>query len=166
MENMDIKQIGWRIKGIRNSLQMKQKEFAKTLETSVTNLSDVETGKKKPGFDLVYLLSSRHQVDLVYLLHGEGQPFRGQGGATGGPRREKPAGPDLDFGMHTRDVEELLWYMKNSRLALTALISMCKEYLYRNESIIRKDIQVTTGKKNPAAPHEGDREREDEVRSK
>lgn len=127
------------MKEIRRNLEMKQKDMAVSLNVSVATLSDIETGKSRPGFDFLFNISRLHRVSLDYLLHGQGEIFSNRAATTaGGPR---------PFGEYTDDVDELLWYMGHSRLALSAILALAKEYLYKNETLIEKDIKITTYKK-------------------
>jgi hypothetical protein len=60
-------------------------------------------------------------------------------------RRETPltgiAFADGAFGEYSEDVKELLWYLQHSRLAKGAIIAMSKEFCFRNETLIKKEIK-------------------------
>ena len=131
----DLQGIGKRLKEIRKTLNLKQAAFARSLNTTVTTLSDTETGKKRPGFEVMFLLSRDFKVRLEYLLHGEGEMFAEKAGAEGVMIE------DGVFGAYTGDIREMLWYMQHSRLARTAIFTMGKEYIYENEEHLKKDIQ-------------------------
>ncbi|MCP5052614.1 MAG: helix-turn-helix transcriptional regulator [bacterium] len=134
----DFEGMGRRLKEIRLHLGLKQKPFANSLNTSVTTLSDTETGKKRPGFEMLFLVSKVYNVNLHYLLYGEGNLFR--------PGEEPEIKDESVFREYTGDVNELLWYFKHSRLTLNAVMAMAKEYIYKNETMIQKDIQSTKKK--------------------
>ena len=131
------KKIGERIKMLRNSLGFNQKGFAARLNTSVTTLSQYENGWTKPGFEFLFYLTTIFNVNLNYVVRGEGEPFI--------PRRVDPqrVGERKPFGEFSGDVENMLWYMEHSRLALGAIMALAKEYLYRNEELIEKDIKLS-----------------------
>ena len=131
----DLPGTGSRLKAIRKNLNLMQKEFADILDVTVVTLSDIERGKKKPGSDILFTLSEVYRVNLAYLLHGEGNMFRPEA-ETKGITIE-----DGIFGDYTDDVKEMLWYMQHSRLARSAIMTMLKEYLYRNEDLLQKDIK-------------------------
>jgi transcriptional regulator with XRE-family HTH domain len=140
-KKIDIKAIGSRIKEIRKSLGILQDEFANTLNVSSPTLSDVENGKTKAGFDILYHLQEVYHVDLAFILQGEGTPFK-----------EKKAAPqdtidDFYFGEFTPDIKEILFYMHQSRFFLGFVISLCKDYLQKNESIIKRDIKESRANK-------------------
>jgi transcriptional regulator with XRE-family HTH domain len=133
---MDLAGIGSRVKAIRKKLDCTQKEFAKIMGITMVTLSDIETGKKRPGSDLLFILSDLYNVSLNFLLHGKGKMFR---------LDEEIDGvfiEDNAFGDYTDDVRELLWYMQNSRLARGAFVALTKEYLFRNESLIKLETDL------------------------
>lgn len=131
----DLAGIGNRLKSIRKQLKMRQVDFASILNVTVVTLSDIETGKKRPGSEIMYILSELYRVNLAYLLHGEGDMYR-PAADTKGITVE-----DGIFGDYTDDVKEMLWYMQNSRLARSAIITMAKEYFYRSEDLLKKDME-------------------------
>jgi transcriptional regulator with XRE-family HTH domain len=131
----DLTGIGRRLKSIRKHLKLRQLEFASILNVTVVTLSDIETGKKKPGSEMLFILSEVYRVNLAYLLHGEGDMYRPTADTKGIIIEEGI------FGDYTNDVKEILWYMQHSRLARSAIITMAKEYLYRNEDIVTKDLE-------------------------
>lgn len=72
---IDYKEIGERIRTIRKSLKYKQEKLAGIVNVSPTTLSEIETGKSKPGFDFLYILSRKLNVNLYYVLFGNGEKF-------------------------------------------------------------------------------------------
>jgi transcriptional regulator with XRE-family HTH domain len=131
----DLTGIGHRLKAIRKHLKLRQLEFAAILNVTVVTLSDIETGKKKPGSEMLFILSEVYRVNLAYLLHGEGDMHRPIADTKG------IIIEDGIFGDYTNDVKEILWYMQHSRLARSAIIATAKEYIYRNEDIVTKDLE-------------------------
>jgi transcriptional regulator with XRE-family HTH domain len=133
--NFDLPGIGDRLKAIRKNLNLKQKELAEILNTTVVTLSDIETGKKRPGIEILFILSEEYRVNPVHLLHGEGDMFR---------REAETKGVTIEdnlFGEYTDHVREMLWYMQHSMLARSAFLTMVKEYIYKYEKLLEKDIE-------------------------
>jgi transcriptional regulator with XRE-family HTH domain len=64
-----------RIRLIRNTLQMRQKDFADKVGISISSLSEMEKGKYKPNLDFITKLSSEFNVNLYYLIFGRGDMF-------------------------------------------------------------------------------------------
>ncbi len=130
-------EVGERIKMLRKSLGFHQEDFAAKLQTTITTLSQYENGRTKPGFKFLFYLTTIFNVNLNYVVRGEGEPFI--------PRRVDPSqvSERKPFGKFSGDVENMLWYMEHSRLALGAIMTLAKEYLYRNEDLIEKDIKLS-----------------------
>ncbi len=133
----DLAGVGDRMKAIRKILGLKQRDFIKIVNITMATLSDIETGKKRPNSEVLFILSDVYKVNLHYLLHGEGEMFR----------RDLDTGimgitvADDVFGEYTDDFKEILWYMTHSRLARAAIIVMAKEYCLRNEEILKKEMK-------------------------
>lgn len=141
LEKPDQVGIGKRIRTARQHLNLKQKDLVKTLGVSAVTMSDIETGKKKPGFDILFSLSTLYSVNLEYILHGNGDVFKGPG---------RPGSFEQCceiFGPYADDIIEVLEYMKKSRMTMNAIIALAKEYIYKNEQIIRKDMTKTAEEK-------------------
>ncbi|MCU0286492.1 MAG: helix-turn-helix domain-containing protein [Acidobacteria bacterium] len=133
--DIDLQAVGSRIKAIRKKLQLMQRDFVKIVNITMSTLSDIETGKKRPGSEMLFILSDVYQVNLHYILHGEGEMFR-----TG----KEVSGitiADNIFGEYTDDFKEILWYMQHSLLFRAAVIVFGKDYLLRNELLIERDIR-------------------------
>lgn len=68
-------QAGARIKKIRETLNMKQKDFAQKLGISAPTLSELEAGNNKPSFDTIIKLSELFNINLYFILFGKGEMF-------------------------------------------------------------------------------------------
>jgi len=133
----ELKLIGSRVKQIRKDLGLLQDDFAKKLSVSVPTLSDVENGKTKPGFDILYGLVTIFNVNLDFILLGENPMFKNK-------KRTLPdSGEEKIPDEFDSDEEEILWFMKKSKLFRGFITSQAKEYLYKNEAFIARDIQLT-----------------------
>jgi transcriptional regulator with XRE-family HTH domain len=64
-----------RLKAIRHALDLSQKEFARHINISAPSYSEIETGKYKPKFDVIYNIGKALNVNLYYLVYGEGEMF-------------------------------------------------------------------------------------------
>lgn len=63
-------EIGNRIKQIRNSAGLNQRDFAEILETSSGYISGIESGKNMAGGDFLLRLHNKFNVNLHFLLTG------------------------------------------------------------------------------------------------
>lgn len=70
---MENKNFSERIKIIRNHFGLKGVEFAKKLGVSPGFISELENGKKNPGQDLFLSLKRIFNINLNWLLAGEGE---------------------------------------------------------------------------------------------
>lgn len=70
----DLKQIGNRISARRNELNLSQYELAEMLNISNTHLSNIERGKKAPGFILFLDICTALNIDSDYFIDGKVYP--------------------------------------------------------------------------------------------
>jgi transcriptional regulator with XRE-family HTH domain len=133
-------ELAMRLKALRKALKFNQKEFAKKLDISSGYLSEVESGKTKPGYDLFYNLSRHFPVNFSYLLHGEGEMLAKEKRKGISGNRETEAWIDTE--------DDLLWYIENSPLFMHTMMSYANKFLYDNELIIKKDIERSQSMKD------------------
>jgi transcriptional regulator with XRE-family HTH domain len=124
--------IGNRLKALRRDLELSQREFAAIMDISASFLSEVESGKTKPGFNFILLLYEKFNISPSWFLVEEGEKFVGED--------SRNAVKDLDFGGQTDDVLEMLRYMSQSPFVQSTVLSSFMKFLYENEDIIKKDI--------------------------
>ncbi|MDR2194632.1 MAG: helix-turn-helix transcriptional regulator [Treponema sp.] len=67
---MDDNGIAGRLKEIRTKSGLMQKDFAVSLDTSYSVISDIERGAREPSRQILIALAERYQVDLNWLLLG------------------------------------------------------------------------------------------------
>ncbi|MCP5046065.1 MAG: helix-turn-helix transcriptional regulator [bacterium] len=132
-------QVGSRLKSIRRALGLTQKEFAASLDISASYLSEIESGKTKPGFNFTVLVYEKYNVNPAWFLVEEEGMFLGDGGGNNSG--------DFDFGGQTNDVMEMLNYMTQSPFVQSTVLSHFMKFLYENEAIIKKDIEKNKDKK-------------------
>jgi transcriptional regulator with XRE-family HTH domain len=138
LKEENVSDFGQRLRAIRKSLQLKQRDFANDLDVSVTTLSDIETGKSKPGLDFFVRLSGTFNVNLYYLFFGEGEMFR----------KKDDTGPMENFlGESSEDVKEFLTYFFNSKLVQYQVLGYFRRFLNEEEEAINKDLEKN--KKKP-----------------
>ena len=64
-----------RVKLVRNTLNISQRDFAKRVYISQTLLGDMETGNRKINDRTLQLISAEFNVSKNWLLSGEGEMF-------------------------------------------------------------------------------------------
>lgn len=145
----ELLEVGSRLKALRKNLNLPQKELAQRLDLSGSYLSEVEAGKTKPGFDLIKNLAEHFGVNLEYLVHGQGEMFV--------KKREPVSLGRKGIGESITSVDELLWYMENSPLFMHTMIAYATKFLYDNETIVKKDIELFQAGQAKAAVGEENR---------
>ena len=130
-ENKTI--VGNRIRQIRKALNLKGKEFAPRLNISGPSLSDLEKGKYYPNFEFLINISREFNVNLDYLIFGEGDMFMSPGSRT-------------DFGLlkelinSSGIVSKFITYFERSGIMRFFLLSKFKEKIILEKEIIDKEI--------------------------
>ncbi|UCH97896.1 MAG: helix-turn-helix transcriptional regulator [Candidatus Aminicenantes bacterium] len=71
----ELIEFGQRARKIRKYLRISQKEFAVHLNISNTYLSEIESGKFRPGFEFFVNMVTKFDVNIRYLVTGEGDFF-------------------------------------------------------------------------------------------
>ncbi len=127
------KGVGRRIKQIRKALNIKQKDFAEKLNISGPSLSEIETGKYKPGFDFLEKITKEFNANLYYIILDEGEMFLEPNGTY-----IKSAS---NFGANNEDVHKFLWYFERSSILHYYLLSAFKTKLLKDKEIIEKEIE-------------------------
>ncbi|NIM14945.1 MAG: helix-turn-helix domain-containing protein [Candidatus Aminicenantes bacterium] len=134
-------QFGSRLKAIRKRLKMLQADFCEKLNISVTNLSEIENNKTRPGYDFFYKIVKEFDVNLNYLVFGEGTMFRKIGKEEG---KGKVLGLDisrLGYPVNNEAVEEFLYYFFNSRFVHYRFMSELVRVSSENKNIIDDEIE-------------------------
>jgi len=64
-----------RIKELRSSLKLSQRQFARRIFVSQTLVNEIELGKRKINVRILHLISSQFSVNIEWLKKGEGDMF-------------------------------------------------------------------------------------------
>lgn len=129
----DVRAIGLRMRAIRKELGYKQKDFSRELNISPAGLSDIESGNGKPRHDVIFNLAHKFDVNVRYLLHGNGEMFVNDS-------IEKSIVPET-YGPNTEFLREFLKYFKESTLVRYEMMSYFRTYILEKENLIEKDIR-------------------------
>lgn len=140
MGQEQLSQFGQRIRNIRKTLGLSQKDFASSLNISSPFLSEIENGKYKPGFDFFKNTLHHFNVNLHYLLTGQGEMFNQPG--------KKPVKEIKNPFTSIESGEELLWYMDHSLLFKHTVLGFATKFLYDNKPHIKSEIEEFESKKN------------------
>jgi transcriptional regulator with XRE-family HTH domain len=64
-----------RIKELRSSLKLSQRQFAKRIFVSQALVNEIELGKRKINARILHLISYRFSVNIEWLKKGDGEMF-------------------------------------------------------------------------------------------
>ncbi|GAB6012111.1 helix-turn-helix domain-containing protein [Viscerimonas tarda] len=64
----ELKQIGLRLKGLRDSLDLSPEEFAQSCDISVEELRKYEDGKKELSVGLLQRIAKKYNIDITTLM--------------------------------------------------------------------------------------------------
>jgi transcriptional regulator with XRE-family HTH domain len=124
---------GKRLRDVRRVLDISQKDFAAQLDVSPSFLSEIESGKTRPGYNFLLKLAAVFDVSPAWLLLGKGAMFFKDENTS--------AIVNDEFGDHTESIKELLWYFKHSPLVKLSVMAFASKFLLDNEDIIKRDIE-------------------------
>lgn len=137
-----ITAIGSRIKGIRKTLDITQRELTTAIEiASASYLSEIESGKTKPGFEFMYRFCNHYQVNPMYLMNGDEPKFLNEESV------EQEKIPIYEFGIESPRIHELLETIEQSSVFKYAFLEFSSRYMLINSDVIAEDIRVHKEKK-------------------
>jgi len=124
---------GNRVRQIRQRLMMKQKEFARSLGISEPSMSEIENGKYKPGHDFLYNIVKTHNVNLYYLLFGDGEMFLESLTIGGG------LSPYFSTNL---EIKRFLWYFERSPILQHFILGHYRRYMNDERENIERDARL------------------------
>ena len=76
MQEQELKAIGARVRTIREEQELSQEEFGKVLDVNKKTISLLENGHRKPGQNVLSILSQKYKVNLDWVNSGAGDKYR------------------------------------------------------------------------------------------
>ncbi len=130
-------EFGKRVKEIRRHLSIAQKEFALQLGISGSYLSEIESGKIKPGFDFFSKCVNTFKISPLYLLIGDSPIF------FDADPKQIPS----TFRENSGKIQEMFWYMEHSDMVRHAMIEYFIRYSLQNKDLIKNELKSKDIKK-------------------
>lgn len=131
-------EIGKRIKQIRKALNQTQEDFGKSLATSKASLSEIETGKYKAGIELLEKLVKKYNVNLHFLITGEGDMFI--------PPTASSYDRAVKFAVNLEDVRDFLYHFERSSILQYFILNQYKTRMLEGGHLIEKEIKEKESK--------------------
>ena len=144
--DLNLEAFGKRVKELRQSQNLSQKDVARALGISAAYLSEIEKGKRKPGLDFFVGLSRELGAGLDYIITGTG-PVQAAGVET---REKDPL--QLEDVIDTSDINLL---MEHSSLFRNTLLGFAARFFMDNERIIKQNMENLKKGKEPQVALEG-----------
>ncbi len=135
MQNMrdknqfDVVAVGLRLKQIRKSLKLTIGELSKATGLSVSGISEMESGNKKPSSVYMFGLAKEFKVNVNWILTGMGTMFA--------PDIEL----DLDFGQDNDLVRELILSIKNINIARFDILKYFANFKRENQELLKEALK-------------------------
>jgi transcriptional regulator with XRE-family HTH domain len=125
-------EFGLRVRAVRKSLGLSQQKFAKKIGVSGPFMSEIETGKYKPGYEFFYNMMTLLNVNINYLMLGREPMFN--------PKEDLGNKPVKALYGPIQNGRELLWYMKRSKLFMHTLMGFATKFIYENKEYLKREI--------------------------
>ncbi len=132
LPEIDKNAVGQRLKSIRTTLNLSQREFARGLEISTASICNIESGKGLPRHDAIYNLAAKFNVNINFLLHGTGEMF-----IRDVLKQRIESG---EFKPYTGFLKEFLNYTRASSVVRYEMMNYSWKYVIENEGLIEKEI--------------------------
>jgi len=124
--NMNLGEIGKRLKIVRVNLGLSIEKISKVTGFSKSLISEAENGRKKPSSVYLFGLLDQFKVNVNYILTGNGQMFLDQSSSM------------------DEEVRELFYMLENVNLVKYAVLGFFIEYKIRNKDVIKELLENIT----------------------
>ena len=130
--------VAYRLGKIREALKLKQKEIAQRLNISSPSYSELEGGKYNPNFEFISNLCREFNVNLYYLMFGEGDMFLG-------PTQlfSRRLGSNL---VNKEEIDRFLHYFEHSPIAQFMILASFRGSLQKEKEAIEKEVAENLSK--------------------
>lgn len=129
----DQETIADRVKCIRKILKLTQKELSQKIDVSITYICEVEQGKYKPNCDFLENISRILNVNLYWLLYGQGEMFLDPATLLNGQFH--------NYYAKTEDVRNFLWYYQRSATVQHSTMAHFYTLMIQQKQNIEKEIR-------------------------
>jgi len=126
-------ELGQRLHDLRLALGLKQKDMAREAGLNSGYLSELISGKRdNPGIDIIIKIAIRFNVNLNYLLLGEGEMFL--------PDKDEVLKKEKELKLDLDNIDDLYRLMKISKVVKNSVMGQAVKVCIDNEKTIKKEI--------------------------
>jgi transcriptional regulator with XRE-family HTH domain len=130
-KNSLLKEIGYKLKKLREQLRYRSSEMADGLGAERTGYSKYEQGKTPPKLIVLYRLAEKFDVSLDWLIRGKGPMYYKQK-----ETKEPDARP-----AHTDEINELLDHMEKIPLLHHEVLAFFLKFKEKNKDMVAKAFE-------------------------
>jgi transcriptional regulator with XRE-family HTH domain len=87
--------LGFRLKIFRESQNLSQKDIGDLISITKNTVSSIETGKSEPSHDLLIALRKSHNLNITWVLTGEGEMFEMPNGSENASEKRPTQLPEI-----------------------------------------------------------------------
>lgn len=145
---IDMEETGKRLKTFRILRNLTLAELSELSGLSMAMISESETGKNKPSPNLMYAMNRLYNMNINWLLTGEGEMVTKKSQAKQPPRNEK--------GELVYDMDSLLWYMERVPIVRYSVLGFFSGFYFENKKTIEKFLKETEEENNGQTVKGGD----------
>ncbi len=125
MNKEDQINVGLRFKEIRKTLNLGQSELANIAGVSRSLLSLCENGTKTPSYQLLVALATKLNIDINWLISGNGDMF---------------TGPKIDYGALTDEMQDMFFHIEHIPELRLHILEEFLHFKIRNKEKIEKQL--------------------------
>lgn len=137
---IDMVETGKRLKTFRILQNLTLAELSEKSGLSIAMISESETGKNKPSPNLMYALHRLYDLNINWLLTGEGEMVIKPRSAKEPPRNEK--------GEIIYDMESLVWLMERVPIVKYSVLGFFSGFYFENKKTIERFLKETQEENN------------------
>lgn len=132
--------LGQRLQKLRLALGLQQNEMARAAGLNPGYLSELISGKRdNPGIETILKIAVRFNVNLNYLLLGEGEMFL--------PDKDKALKKEEELKLYIEDIDDLNRVIEKSNIVKNTVMAFTMKFCLANEDTIRKEMEILNKKK-------------------
>lgn len=128
------KEIGQRLRKFRKHLKLNQGELSVYLDIGRADLSSTERGRIYPTVYVLYLLKTKFNVSLNWLLFNEGEMFYTP------PRKFRE---NTGLSPLNEDIKDLFFCIENIPMVKHAVLSFFYEFKVKNQFLIEDTLKAS-----------------------
>jgi transcriptional regulator with XRE-family HTH domain len=133
----ELIQFGARVKHVRKHLHIIQKDFARQLDISGGFLSELEAGKTKAGYDFFRNITTRFNVNPLYLFLGQGEMFM-----KPAAQEKQNSEETIDYGPDSGLIRQFFLTFREIPVVRFAVLEFYKSYMYNKRDMIKHELEM------------------------